>query len=108
MKSFLKKISIVLVIIASTTGVSHAGVYEQNGYLNSVQVVSAGAQCLLELRYGISPTSDIQKGVWGCDNIVGKSILDLAKTAVILNRKVMVIFEAGHVPAKRVLAITLK
>ncbi|WP_273760420.1 hypothetical protein [Bartonella sp. ML70XJBT.G] len=94
MKNFLKRTALILFIMIVTAPVSHAEQHVERGYIDSVTAKDVGTMCALELRYSALPgKGDVTKLFWSCDTLAGKNILDLAKTAVILNRKVELTYD---------------
>lgn len=94
MKNFFKKIAFILFIMIGTVPVAHAAQPVERGYIDSVTAKDVGTMCALELRYSAIPDKgDVTKLFWSCDTLAGKNILDLAKTAVILNRKVELTYD---------------
>ncbi|WP_019221300.1 hypothetical protein [Bartonella senegalensis] len=94
MKNFLKKTFFILPVMVVTATISHAAQHVERGYINSVTAKDVGTKCSLELRYSAIPDKgDVTQLFWSCDTLAGKNILDLAKTAVILNRKVQLTYD---------------
>ncbi|ENN90214.1 hypothetical protein [Bartonella bovis] len=100
-----EKILLSLSMMVLMVGTAFAGPYEQPGYINWVKIDEK--QCTLKVTYGSNP-GDHQLGEWSCDNVYGKNILDLAKTALILERPVEVRFVGNGKEVKPVLGITFK
>ncbi|AQX31289.1 hypothetical protein [Bartonella schoenbuchensis] len=71
-------------------------------------MISEGSRCLLAVSYG--PYTQ-ELGEWQCDDPRGEMIMDLAKTALILDRPVVVTFKDNGKNGKKVkpvLSISLK
>ncbi|WP_102830584.1 hypothetical protein [Bartonella bovis] len=100
-----EKILLSLSMMVLMVGTAFAEAYEQPGFINWVKVDEK--QCTLRIIYKSSPGSQ-QLGTWSCDNTYGKNILDLAKTALILDRPVVVKLIGNGKEVKPVLGITLK
>ncbi|MGF7158222.1 hypothetical protein [Bartonella heixiaziensis] len=111
MKTFLKTTFLIMAATVLTTGLSHAKYRTETAYVNWVKADSAGATCTLQFRYDIIPDKgEVKQGEWNCDTMAGKNILDLAKTAVILNRKVELTYndDDSKAATKPLNAIVLK
>lgn len=107
MNLYLKRI-LMFVGLIFTSAYSYAGPYEEPGYINWVKADKVGSTCTLELRYDINKNSGTQKGMWSCDNVVGSNMMNLAKTALILNSKVTILFEGDGSTIKPIYDIKLQ
>ncbi|WP_153300761.1 MULTISPECIES: hypothetical protein [unclassified Bartonella] len=89
------------------TRISIAGPYVQGGYIGWVNADVSTYYCNIAIVYKSKP-GDKQLGEWKCNSLPGKAMLNLAKTAMLLDRPVEVTLQSGTSKVKRVLAITLK
>lgn len=85
-----QKILLSLSMLVVMIGTAFAGPYEQPGSIGWVRADGEG-HCTLAVVYKSSPGSQ-QLGEWKCKDLPGKMILDTAKTALILDRPVVVTF----------------
>ncbi|WP_407965664.1 hypothetical protein [Bartonella sp. C271] len=102
----IKKILLSLILTILMIGSSISGSYAQEGYIDEVSINAETSRCSLRVKYTSSPSMGF--GMWNCNSIAGKAILDLAKIAAMLNRPVEVTLEDSPNLFKELLYLTLK
>ncbi|MBA9082658.1 MULTISPECIES: hypothetical protein [Bartonella] len=100
-----QKILLSLSMMVLMIGTAFAGPYHESGFIDWVRTDEK--QCSLKLVYASNPNG-YQLGGWECNDLYGKGILDLAKTALILDRPVVVTFIGNGQETKPIIGITLK
>ncbi|EFF49566.1 hypothetical protein [Xanthomonas citri] len=83
------------------------GEYTQDGYITYVTASNSGENCFLGI--GTSPLADtFQGGTWYCGNITGQNLLNISRTAMVMQLPVSVILNGNGSVDKPVYSVSIK
>ncbi|OPB30161.1 hypothetical protein [Bartonella sp. WD12.1] len=104
-----QKILLFLSMFVLMVGTAFAGSYREyaeTGFIKLVTTTDEGF-CGLLFTSSLSPYTQ-QSGDWRCDTPGGKNMLDFATTALIQERRIIVVFRDNGEKGQQVLAISLQ
>lgn len=96
----------IFVLMVGTAFAELYGEYAETGFIKLVTTTDEGL-CRLLFISKLHPDNQ-SSGDWWCGTSSGKNILDLAKTALIQERRVIVVFRDNGKKVKQVLGISLQ